>query len=86
MQGVSVLDSTPVFGLCVFYRASLGWRPEAVHIAETAIGLRVQARDALYLLQRHQRPSSFKVIHQMILKLDGLWRLCNKNRPKCFYT
>ena len=29
LQGVSGLDSTPFFGLCVFYRASLGWRPEA---------------------------------------------------------
>ena len=28
LQGVFGLDLEPLFGFCVFYRASLSWKPE----------------------------------------------------------
>ena len=47
---------------CFTGRPFAGSQRRFVNIAETAIGPRVQPRDALHLLQRRQRRSSFKVI------------------------
>ena len=47
---------------CFTGRFWAGGQRRLVNIAETAIGPRVQPRDALHLLQRRQRRSSLKVI------------------------
>ena len=47
----------------VIYEASLATvQRHVVNIAETAIRLRVKAREALQILQRRQRPLTIKVI------------------------